>query len=135
MGDWERQHAQRSPNAVSVFSKDGSTIRGTVVVLKTRICGDQLTFVLMHSGGRLGGRRRAASVFIDIIGMPWTPLSFAGVARRCRGSLRLVWSSRPYHHPYYPPPTPYYALMRVLPLPALLLNMAETAMSNAAGTM
>ncbi len=32
--------------------------------------------------GRNAGERRRVSVFIDVIGMPLTPLSYAGVARR-----------------------------------------------------
>jgi hypothetical protein len=44
-------------------------------------------------------------VFIDIIGMPWTPLSYAGVARRT--ARRAAWyaaATAPYaYHPYYPP--------------------------------
>ena len=60
--------------------------------------------------GDLAGADGPASVFIDIIGMPWTPLSFAGVARRT--AARAAWygaAAAPYYHPYYPPPAaPYY---------------------------
>ena len=103
--------AKDPPNAtVSVFSKDGSTIRDAVVVLKTpTLSGDQLTFDVQVLEGDLAGADGAASVFIDIIGMPWTPLSFAGVARRT--AARAAWygaAAAPYYHPYYPPPAPYY---------------------------
>jgi hypothetical protein len=104
--------AKDPPNAtVSVFSKDGSTIRDAVVVLKTpNLQGDQLTFDVQVLEGDLAGADGAASVFIDIIGMPWTPLSFAGVARRT--AARAAWygaAAAPYYHPYYPPPpAPYY---------------------------
>ena len=96
---------------MSVFSKDGSTIRDAVVVLKTpALAGDQLTFDVQVLEGDLAGADGAASVFIDIIGMPWTPLSFAGVARRT--AARAAWygaATAPYYHPYYPPPAaPYY---------------------------
>jgi hypothetical protein len=100
---------------VSVFSKDGSTIRDAVVVLKTpKLQGDQLTFDVQVLEGDLAGADGPASVFIDIIGMPWTPLSFAGVARRT--AARAAWygaaasaaATAPYYHPYYPPPAPYY---------------------------
>ena len=101
--------AKDPPNAtVSVFSKDGSTIRDAVVVLKTpALAGDQLTFDVQVLEGDLAGADGAASVFIDIIGMPWTPLSFAGVARRT--AARAAWygaAAAPYYHPYYPPPRP-----------------------------
>ena len=117
--------AKDPPNAtVSVFSKDGSTIRDAVVVLKTpTLDGDRLTFDVQVLEGDLAGADGAASVFIDIIGMPWTPLSFAGVARRT--AARAAWygaAAAPYYHPYYPPPRPVLSSrLRVLPLPAVLL--------------
>ena len=110
--------AKDPPNAtVSVFSQDGSGVRDAVVVLKTpKLQGDRLTFDVQVLEGDLAGADGPASVFIDIIGMPWTPLSFAGVARRT--AARAAWYSgaagaaaaaaaAPYYHPYYPPP-PYY---------------------------
>jgi hypothetical protein len=70
----------------------------------------------------LNGAEGAAAVFIDIIGRPLTPLSFAGVARRT--AWRGAWyrgaavagaaavgaaavGAAAYYHPYgygYPPP-------------------------------
>ena len=101
--------AQDPPNAtVSVFSKDGSTVRDAVVVLQTpNLAGDRLTFDVQVLESDLTGADGAASVFIDIIGMPLTPLSYAGVARRT--ARRAAWYSAtaaPYHYPYYPP-NPY----------------------------
>jgi hypothetical protein len=62
--------------------------------------------------GDLAGADGPAAVFIDIIGMPLTPLSFAGVARRT--ARRAAWygaatagAAAAYGYPYYPPP-PYY---------------------------
>jgi hypothetical protein len=76
--------AKDPPNAtVSAFSKDGSAIRDVVVVLKTpKLEGDRLTFDVDVLEGNLTGADGAAAIFIDIIGRPLTPLSFAGVARR-----------------------------------------------------
>jgi len=76
--------AKDPPNAtVSGFSKDGSTIRDAVVVLKTpKLEGDQLTFDVDVLEGDLTGADGAAAVFIDIIGRPFTPVSFAGAGRR-----------------------------------------------------
>lgn len=70
------------PNAtVSVLSKDA--VRDAVVVLMSpKLEGDQLTFDVQVLEGDLAGADGPASVFIDIIGRPLTPLSFAGVARR-----------------------------------------------------
>jgi hypothetical protein len=72
------------PNAtVSVFSKDGSSVKDAVVVLKSpKLEGDKLTFNVQVLEGDLTGGDGPASVFIDIIGLPFTPLSYAGVARR-----------------------------------------------------
>ena len=72
------------PNAtVSVFSKDASSVKDAVVVLRSpKLDGDKLTFNVQVLEGDLTGGDGPASVFIDIIGLPFTPLSFAGVARR-----------------------------------------------------
>src|SRR4029453_4414577 len=108
--------AKEPTNAtVSVFSKDGSAIRDAVVVLKApKLQGDRLTFDVQVLEGDLAGADGPASVFIDIIGMPWTPLSFAGVARRTAargawyGAAASAAAAAPYYHPYSPPPAPYY---------------------------
>ena len=62
--------------------------------------------------GDLAGADGPASVFVDIIGLPFTPLSFAGVARRT--ARRAYWygvatagAAAAYGYPYYRPP-PYY---------------------------
>jgi hypothetical protein len=83
--------AKDPPNAtVSVFSKDGSKVRDAVVVLKSpKLEGDRLTFSVQVLEGDLAGADGAASVFIDIIGRPLTPLSFAGVGRRT--AYRAAW--------------------------------------------
>ena len=116
--------AKDPPNAtVSVFSKDGSTIRDAVVVLKTPTTdGDRLTFDVQVLEGDLAGADGPASVFIDIIGMPWTPLSFAGVARRSAVG-GLVWrGSRAVLSSVLPAPGPVLSpRLRVLPLSAVLL--------------
>ena len=66
------------PNAtISVFSKDGSTIRDAVVVLKTpKLEGDRLTFDVDVLEGSLTGGDGPASVFIDRVGF-----GFGGVGR------------------------------------------------------
>ena len=112
--------AKDPPNAtVSVFSKDGSAIRDAVVVLKTpNLAGDRLAFEVQVLEGDLAGADGPASVFIDIIGMPWTPLSFAGVARRTAARAAILSSILP--AAVLPPP------LRVLSLPSLLLGMTQT---------
>jgi hypothetical protein len=104
--------AKDPPNAtVSAFSKDGSLTRDAVVVLKNpNLQGDKLTFEVQVLEGDLNGADGPASVFIDIIGLPFTPLSFAGVARRTAYRAAMYnAATHPYYGyraPYYPPP--YY---------------------------
>ena len=106
--------ASDPPNAtVSVFGKNGDGVRDAVVELKNpHMTGDQLTFDVRVLEGSLTGGDGPAAVFIDIIGMPLTPLSFAGVARRT--ARRAAWygaAAAPYYRPppaYYPYPPPYY---------------------------
>ena len=79
-----------------------------MVVLKSaNLQGDQLTFEVQVLEGDLKGADGPASVFIDIIGLPFTPLSFAGVARRTAYRAAMYnAATRPYYGyppPYYPP--------------------------------
>ena len=113
------------PNAtVSVVSKDGSTVKDAVVVLKSpKLEGDRLTFDVQVLEGDITGADGPASVFIDIIGLPFTPLSFAGVARRtaarayfyggAAAAVGAAAAAGAYYHPYaygypyvYPPARP-----------------------------
>jgi hypothetical protein len=115
--EWtEGSFAKDPPNAtVSVMSKDGASVRDAVVELKIpHLEGDKLTFDVRVLEGDLAGADGPASVFVDIIGLPFTPLSFAGVARRT--ARRAYWygaATAPYYRPYgypayYPPPyAPY----------------------------
>ncbi len=113
--------AKDPPNAtVSVLSKDGASVADAVVTLRSpKLDGDTLTFAVDVLEGKLDGADGPASVFIDIIGMPFTPLSFAGVARRT--AYRGAWYAgaaagaavaAPYYYPrpacgYYPYPPCY----------------------------
>jgi hypothetical protein len=114
--------AKDPPNAtVSVFQKDGSGVRDAVVVLKSpKTEGDRLIFDVDVLEGDLTGGDGPASIFIDIIGRPLTPFSYAGVARRTayRGAMYAgaaaagaaaaygaAAAAAPY---YYRPPCGYY---------------------------
>ena len=114
--DWAEGNdsfAKDPPNAtVSAFTKDGSGVRDAVVVLKSpKLDGDKLTFDVDVLEGELTGADGAAAVFIDIIGRPLTPFSYAGVARRSfrRGAYyagAAAVGAAAYYHPYAP--APYY---------------------------
>jgi hypothetical protein len=82
-GSGDDSFVKNPPNAtVSVFGKDGA-VKDAVVVLKNpKLEGDKLTFNVQTLEGDLAGADGGAALFIDIIGRPFTPLSFAGVARR-----------------------------------------------------
>jgi hypothetical protein len=125
--------AKDPPNAtVSVLSKEAGSVRNAVVELSNpRLDGDVLSFNVRVLEGDLAGADGPASVFIDIIGMPLTPLSYAGVARRT--ARRAYWygggaaasyygspyygspygypyaAPYPYYAPPYPAPSPYYS--------------------------
>lgn len=70
------------PNAtISAFTADG--VINAVVVLKNPVLsGDQMTYDVTVTQGRVPSASDGVSLFIDIIGMPLTPLSFAGAERR-----------------------------------------------------
>lgn len=70
------------PNADLSIIEDG-VLRQVVVVLHDPVQeGDDLHYTVEVIDGDMPVEGGAASVFIDVIGMPLTPLSYAGVARR-----------------------------------------------------
>jgi hypothetical protein len=88
--------AKDAPNAtVSVLSKDGAAAHDAVVELRSpHLEGDKLTFDVRVLEGDLAAADGPAAVFIDIIGMPLTPFSFAGAARRA-GPIGTAPQPRP----------------------------------------
>ena len=80
--------AKDPPNAdVSII--DGDTMRQVVVVLQDPVLeGDTLRYTVKVLQGDMPAKGADVSVFIDIIGMPRTPMSFAGVGRR---TWRRAW--------------------------------------------
>ncbi|WP_249165817.1 hypothetical protein [Bradyrhizobium sp. AUGA SZCCT0431] len=111
-GSGDDSFAKNPPNAtLSVFGKDG-VVKDAVVVLKNpKLEGDRLTFNVQILEGDSMGADGGAALFIDIIGRPFTPMSFAGVARRSafRGAMyagaagAAAYGAAAYAHPYaYP---------------------------------
>ena len=76
------------PNAtLSVFQKGKDELSDMVVTLRNpRVSGNDITYDITVISGSLPPSAGPASLFIDIIGLPFTPLSFAGVARRSSSS-------------------------------------------------
>jgi hypothetical protein len=81
-GEGADSFAADPPNAtLSVL--DGSGVDNAVVELRNpRLHGKDLSYEVKVLEGRLPDHAGPASLFIDIIGMPLTPLSFAGARRR-----------------------------------------------------
>ncbi len=124
-GEGSDSFAKDPPNAtVSVFNKEADSVADAVVTLRSpKLEGTTLTFDVSVLEGDLKGGDGAAALFIDIIGRPFTPLSFAGGARRA--AFRGAWYgaaaagavaagaaaaayAAPYPYPYYRPACGYY---------------------------
>jgi hypothetical protein len=71
-----------NPNAtLSIFS--GDNVSDLVVELSNpQLAGDDLTYDARLLEGTPPANGGACALFIDVIGMPATPMSYAGVARR-----------------------------------------------------
>jgi hypothetical protein len=80
--DGTNSFARVPPNAdFSVLGEEGAA--DAVVELKNPLLsGDTLTYDVRVLEGNLSAAGGVGSLFIDIIGMPATPRSFAGAARR-----------------------------------------------------
>ena len=77
------------PNAdLSIL--EGDKLRQIVVVLQApELKGDNLIYTVKVLQGDMPAKGADVSVFIDVIGMPRTPYSYAGDARRSYG--RVYW--------------------------------------------
>lgn len=70
------------PNAtLSAFTGTG-VVNAVVVLRNPVVSGDQITYDVNVTQGQVPSENDGVSLFIDIIGMPLTPLSFAGAERR-----------------------------------------------------
>jgi hypothetical protein len=138
------------PNAtLSVFEKGKDELADVVVTLRNpRVSGNDLTYDITVISGTLPKPGMGpASLFIDIIGLPFTPLSFAGVARRT-AYRTVVWggaaaaASAATAAAYYHPPAPYSTAPApvvytapapvVYPAPVPTVNVTETVQPSPA---
>ena len=67
---------------ISASIVDGALQQTVVVLRDPQIAGEDLTYRMEVISGDVPATARNVSVFIDVIGMPLTPVSYAGVARR-----------------------------------------------------
>jgi hypothetical protein len=71
------------PNATLSILSSGGNVANVVLVLRNpRLTGDDLSYDVRTLEGTLPAQGGACSLFIDIIGMPLTPYSYAGAERR-----------------------------------------------------
>ena len=94
-GEGKDNFVSDPPNAtLSIFREDKGKLAADVVVKLShpRLQGNDLIYNVAILEGRMPEKGGECSLFIDIIGLPWTPLSFAGVARRT-AYRTVVWSS------------------------------------------
>jgi hypothetical protein len=82
-GEGKNSFLKDPPNAtLSSFTPDGK-VTNAVVELKTpALQGEQMTYNVRVLQGKVPEDAQAASLFIDVVGMPLTPVSYAGAARR-----------------------------------------------------
>jgi hypothetical protein len=124
------------PNAtLSTFRKGRDDLSEVVVTLRNpRLSGNDLTYdVTVISGNLPPTDAGPASLFIDIIGLPFTPLSFAGVARRTArrtvvwGSAAAAAGAATAHAYYAPPPATVTVVHTAAPAPAPAVSATESS--------
>jgi hypothetical protein len=71
------------PNAtLSTFTTDGKLANLVVELKNPGLNSDQMSYDVRVLQGKLPDNAEAASLFVDVVGMPLTPVSYAGAARR-----------------------------------------------------
>ncbi len=90
--DGKDSFAKDNPNAnLSILEKDKALEDIVVTLSNPVLAGNDLSYEVKVLQGALPARGGPASLFIDIIGMPLTPLSYAGVARRTAYRRAVLW--------------------------------------------
>jgi hypothetical protein len=81
--DGKDSFAKDNPNAnLSVLEPDKEVADIVVTLANPVLNGDDLSYDVKILEGTMPAAGGPVSLFIDVIGMPMTPLSYAGVARR-----------------------------------------------------
>ena len=106
------------PNADISFLEGGNLTQIVVVLQDPVLNGDDLTYTVKVLQGDMPAKGSEASVFIDIIGRPLAPMSFAGVAQHLRGRFHDKTSNRLHDRGHRPG-------LRPLPMSALLLGRTD----------
>jgi hypothetical protein len=88
-GEGKDSFLKDPPNATLSFLEDEALADAVVELQDPNLAGDDLSYRVKVLEGEIPAQAGLASLFIDIIGMPLTPLSVAGVRRRTW--RRAVW--------------------------------------------
>jgi len=81
-----------NPNAnLSILEKDKAVADIVVTIAKPVLKGEDLSYEVKILEGNVPAKGGPASLFIDIIGMPLTPISYAGMARRTAYRRAVYW--------------------------------------------
>lgn len=84
--------AKDNPNAnLSILEPDKFVADIVLTLANPLLRGEDLSYDVKVLEGRLPERGGPVSLFIDIIGMPLTPMSYAGVARRTAYRRAVYW--------------------------------------------
>lgn len=90
--DGKDSFAKDNPNAnLSILEKDKAVSDIVVTLSNPVLKGDDLSYEVNVVEGTLPASGGPVSLFIDIIGMPLTPVSYAGVARRTAYRRAVIW--------------------------------------------
>lgn len=81
-GEGQDSFLKDPPNATLAFLEDQGLDDAVVELRAPALEGEDLSYQVKILEGEIPAGAGAASLFIDIIGMPMTPLSFAGGRRR-----------------------------------------------------
>ena len=84
--------AKDNPNAnLSILEQDRVVADIVLTLARPTLKAENLTYDVRVLEGNLPAKGGPVSLFIDIIGMPLTPLSYAGVARRTAYRRAVYW--------------------------------------------
>lgn len=90
--DGKDSFSKDAPNANLSIMEPGRMVADIVVVLKNpALKGEDLSYDVSILEGDMPAKGGPVALFIDVIGMPLTPLSYAGVARRTAYRRAVYW--------------------------------------------
>jgi hypothetical protein len=90
--DGKDSFAKDNPNAnLSILEPDKYVVDSVLTLARPALDGETLSYDVKILEGKIPASGGPVSLFIDIIGMPLTPMSYAGVARRTAYRRAVYW--------------------------------------------